>query len=76
MKQLCGCNMAHLHDLVEEASTMTSSMTGFDYNDDDDHEDNASMPSLLVSEPQEFVRPSLNIIVVFGNYDKAKEGCG
>ena len=52
--------MAHLHDLVEEASTITSSTNRVDYNDDDDHKDNASMPSLLVSEPREFVRPPLN----------------
>ena len=68
--------MAHLHDLVEESSTITSSTTGVYYNDDDDHEDNALMPSLLVSEPREFVRPPLNTIAVFGTDDKAKAGCG
>ena len=30
MKHLWLCNMAHLHDLLEEASTITSSMTGVD----------------------------------------------
>ena len=34
------------------------------------------MPSLLVSEPQEFVRPPLNTIVIFCTYDKAKSWCG
>ena len=68
--------MAHLHDLVEEASTITSSTNRVDYNDDDDHKDNASMILLLVSEPQEFVQPPLNTIAVFGTDDKAKAGCG
>ena len=31
--------MVHLHDLVEEASTITIIMTGVDYNDDYNHED-------------------------------------
>ena len=39
--------MDHLHDLVEEASTITSSMTGVDYNDDYDHKYDYAMPSLL-----------------------------
>ena len=38
------CNMAHLHGLVEEASTITSSTTGVDYNTDDDHKDDEAMP--------------------------------
>ena len=54
--------MAHLHDLVEEASTITISTSVFDYNDDDDHEDNSSMPMILVSESQEFVWSPLNAI--------------
>ena len=37
MKQLWRCNMARFHDLVEEASNITSSTTGVDYNGDDDH---------------------------------------
>ena len=68
--------MYHLHYLVYEASTITSSMTGVDYNDEDDHEDDYSMPSLLVFDPQEFVRPPCKKISIFGNYYKAKEGCG
>ena len=31
--------MDHLHDLFEKDSTITSIMTGVDYNYDDDHED-------------------------------------
>ena len=76
MNQLMWCNMTYLHDLVEKAITVTSSMTGVDYNDDNDHEDNASMPSLLVSEPQEFFRPPLNSISIFDADEKAKAGCG
>ena len=30
--------MAHLNDLVEEASTINSSITGVEYNNDHDHE--------------------------------------
>ena len=45
--------MAHLHHLVDEDSTITSSITGVDYNNDCDQEDDA-MPPLLVFEPQEF----------------------
>ena len=52
MKHIWQCNMAHLHDLVEEASTIYSSMTGVDYNYDDEHEDDDAIPSLLVFEPQ------------------------
>ena len=40
--------MAHLHDLVEEDSTITSSTTGADYNDDGEQEDDDAIPSLLV----------------------------
>ena len=64
--------MAHLHGLVEEASTITSSMTGVDYNDDYDHEDDDAMPSLLAFEPQEFTWTSSNEINIFGADDKAK----
>ena len=39
--------MAHLNDLVEEASTINSSITGVEYNNDHDHEDDDAMPSLL-----------------------------
>ena len=67
--------MAHLHDLVEEAITITSSTSVFDYNDDDDHKDNYSMPMVLVSESQEFVWSPLNTISIFGTDDKAKAGC-
>ena len=68
--------MDHLNYLVEEASTITSIKTGVDYSDDDDHEDNSSMASLLVSEPQEFFRPPLNKIAIFGTAEKARAGCG
>ena len=44
--------MDHLHDLVEEASTIYSIMTGVDYNYDDEHEDDDAIPSLLVFESQ------------------------
>ena len=37
--------MNHLCDLVDEASTITSSMTGVDYNDDNGHEYDEAMPS-------------------------------
>ena len=46
--------MDHLHDLVDQASNITSSTTGVDYNDDYDHEDDDAMPSLLFFEPQDF----------------------
>ena len=36
--------MYHFHDLVEDDSTITSSTTGVDYNDEDDHEDDEAMP--------------------------------
>ena len=49
--------MAHLHDLVKQDSTVTSSMTGVDYNDYYDHKDDDAMPSFLVFESQEFARP-------------------
>ena len=39
--------MSHLHYLVEEASTITSIITGVDYNDEYDHEDDDEMTSLL-----------------------------
>ena len=50
-------------------------MTGVDYNNDDDHEDDDTMPSLLVFEPQEFAWPPSNTISIFGADDKEKEGC-
>ena len=40
--------MAHLHGLVDETSTMNSSITGVDYNDNYDHKYYDAMPSLLV----------------------------
>ena len=45
MKHIWWCNMNHLCDLVDEASTITSSMTGVDYNDDNGHEYDEAMPS-------------------------------
>ena len=68
--------MAHLHDLVEEASTITSSTTGGDYNYDGDHKDDDVRPSILVLDPQEFFQPPSNSIAVFVTNDKAKAGCG
>ena len=67
--------MAHLHDLVEETSTITIITTGVYYNNDYDHEDNDAIPSLLVFEPQKFVWPPSNIISIFGTDDKADSGC-
>ena len=64
--------MAHLHDLVEEASNIISSTTGVYYNNDYDHENYDAIHSLLVFEPQEFFRPPSNIIAIFGADDKAK----
>ena len=46
--------MSHLHDLVEEASTITISMTGAYYKDNYYHKYDDTIPSLLVFEPQEF----------------------
>ena len=68
--------MASLHGLAEEASNITSSTTGADYNDDYDHEDDESIPSLLVFELQEFIRPTSNEIAIFGADDREKAGCG
>ena len=68
--------MAHLHDLLGQDSNITISMTGVDYNDDYDHKDYDTMPSLLVFEPQEFSRPLSNAIAIFGADDKAKSVCG
>ena len=42
--------MAHFHDLMQDASTITISTTGVDYNDCDAHEDDDVMPSLLIFE--------------------------
>ena len=61
--------MSHLHNLVEDAISITSSTTGVDYNNDDNQKDDDAMPSLLVFEPQEFIRPPSNAID-----DKAKAG--
>ena len=44
--------MSRLHDLVEEARTITISMTGVYYKDDYDHKYDDKIPSLLVFEPQ------------------------
>ena len=67
--------MAHFHGLVEDNITITSGTTSVDYNDNYDHEDDDTMPSLLVFEPQDFSRPLSNAIVVFGDYKKTKSGC-
>ena len=66
--------MSHLHDLVEGSSKITSSMTGVDYNNDDDHEDDDTMPSFLFLDPQEFIRSSSKAISIFGADDKTKSG--
>ena len=44
--------MDHLRDLLEEASTITSSTTGVRYSNDDDRKYDDTMPSFLVFEPQ------------------------
>ena len=62
--------MAHLYYLVEEDSTVTSSTTGVDYNDYDDHKDNDTITPLLVFETQEFTRTPSNAIAIFGTDDK------
>ena len=67
--------MDHLHDLVEGYSTITSSTTGFDYKNDNYHEDDYIMSSFLVFDPQEFVWSPSNAISIFGADDKAKSGC-
>ena len=68
--------MASLNYLAEEASNITISTTGADYNDDYDPEDDEAIPSLLVFELQEFIRPTSNEIAIFGADDKEKAGCG
>ena len=68
--------MAHLRYLVEEAITITIITTGVGYKDDNENEDDDATPSLLVFEPQDFVRTPSNTTVIFGAYDKAKEECG
>ena len=68
--------MSHLHDLLREASTINIRMTGVDYNDDYEHKDDDAIPSILVYDPQEFARPPLNVISIFGDDDKVKSGCG
>ena len=67
--------MAHLNDLLEKASTITSSTTGVDYNDKYDHEDDDAITSLLVFEPQDFPQPPSNKIAIFGADDKERAGC-
>ena len=62
--------MDHLRDLLEEASTITSSTTGVRYSNDDDHEYDDTMPSFLVFEPQEFVCPPSIKIAIFGADEK------
>ena len=37
--------MDHLHDLVVGGGTITISITGSDYNDDNDHKDDDEIPS-------------------------------
>ena len=64
--------MAHLHDLVQESSTITISKTGVYYNNYYDQEDDDTMTSLSVFETQEFTRPPSNEIAIFGADDKAK----
>ena len=68
--------MAPLYALVEQVSTITSSTTSVDYNDEDDHEYDDAIPSLLVFELQESVRPPSNVIANFGANNKLREGCG
>ena len=68
--------MDHLHDLVEEASIITSITTGVYYNDDYNREDCDAMTPLLCFEPQEFVRPPSNTISIFDTDDKATSVCG
>ena len=41
--------MAHLYDLVEKASTITSSTTDVDYNDDYDHKCDDTMTSFFLN---------------------------
>ena len=57
--------MAHLYDLLEEDCTITSSTKCVDYNKDD-----GAMTSLLVFEPQDFVRSPSNKIAIFDTDDK------
>ena len=72
MKHIFWCNMAHLHGLVEEAITITSSMTGVDYNDDHKYDD--ATPSLLVSEPQDFIRPPSKSIFYLALMTRQRQG--
>ena len=76
MKQICRCNIAHFHDLLEGGGTITSSTTGVYYNNDNYHEYYDTMPSLLVFEIQEFIRPPSNSISIFGADYKSKSVCG
>ena len=67
--------MDHLHDLVQEASNITSSTTDVYYNDDDGHGYGDTMSSLLDFDTQQFVLTPLNKIGIFSVDDKAKAGC-
>ena len=48
MNQIWRCNMSHFHDLVEEASTTSSSTNCVYYKDDNDHKHDDTIPSLLL----------------------------
>ena len=67
--------MNHFHDLLKEYINITISTNGVEYNDDDDPKDNDAIPTLLVFEPQEFVRLPSNTIAIFGLNDKENAGC-
>ena len=66
--------MAHLHDLVEETSTITIITTGVYYNNDYDHEDNDAIPSLLVFKPQKFIWIPSNTIDILGLMTRKCQG--
>ena len=68
--------MPNLHDLVEEASNITSIINGVDYKYDYDHEDDDTIPSLLVFDTQEFAQFPSNKISMFGADDKAEAEFG
>ena len=62
--------MAHFHDLVEEASTISSSTTGVDYKNDYFHKKDDAMPQIFAFETQEFARSPSNAIAISGADDK------
>ena len=62
--------------MMEGDSTITVSMTGVEYRNDYDHEDDKKMTSLLVFEPQEFAWPPSNKISIFGANNNSKSECG